>query len=318
MYRRLIIIAAAVVVVAAALLANTILVTRQAAAATGSPLVTVDGGRLHVQEDGPADAPALVLVHGLAGSTRWWDRVVPALARSRHVVRIDLLGHGGSDKPADADYSIAAQGRRIGQVLDGLHIRHAVLVGHSTGGYVVTALAEQRPELVDALALVDTGPRLDLFASEGVTGKLVEAPVAGQLLWRVRTDGLVRRSLSSAFAPGFTAPSELVDDVRAMTYHGLLATSHASDDYLREQTMPERLSGLGMPILVIFGEQDQRWAAPRSAELYRAVAGVRVEVLADSGHSPMVEQPARTAELLAEFAGAGNADGRPVNGRPAC
>ncbi|WP_157546373.1 alpha/beta fold hydrolase [Hamadaea tsunoensis] len=300
MKRGLIITAVAVAVVAAALLTNTLLGSRQAAAATGSPLLTVDGGLMHVREDGPAGAPALVLIHGLGGSSRWWDGVVPALARSRHVVRVDLLGHGDSAKPADADYSIPAQARRVGQVLDQLHIQHAVLVGHSTGGYVATSLAEQRPGLVDALALIDTGPRLDLFASEGFTGKLVEAPVVGQLLWRVRTEGLVRKSLSSAFAPGFTAPADIVDDVRAMTYHGLLATSHASDDYLTQRTMPERLSALGKPLLVIFGRQDQRWPVS-SAELYRAVAGARIEVVADSGHSPMVEDPARTAELLSGF-----------------
>src|SRR5581483_6296411 len=169
------------------------------------------------------DAPALVLIHGLGGSTRWWDRVVPMLATSYRVVRIDLLGHGRSAKPAGGGYAIPQQGRRVGLALDRLGITHAVVVGHSTGGAVATALAEQRADLVTALALVDTGPRLDAFISDGLVGRLVDVPVVGQLLWRFRTDGLIRKGLSTAFAPRYDVPQQLVDDVQAMTYHALTA-----------------------------------------------------------------------------------------------
>jgi pimeloyl-ACP methyl ester carboxylesterase len=185
-----------------------------------------------VSQDGPRDAPALVLIHGLGASTRWWDPVVPMLASSYRVIRIDLLGHGRSAKPAGGGYAIPQQAHRVGQALDRLGVKHAMLVGHSTGGYVATALAEQRGDLVTALALIDTGPRMDGFISDGPVGKLVDVPVLGQLLWRLRTDGIIRRGLSTAFAPGFKAPQQLVDDTRGMTYHALTATSHASDDYL--------------------------------------------------------------------------------------
>ena len=116
------------------------------------------------------------------------------------------------------------------------------MVGHSTGGYVATALAEQRGDLVTAIALVDTGPRMDAFVSDGPVGKLIDVPVLGQLLWRLRTDSLIRRGLSTAFAPGFTIPQQVVDDTRSMTYHALTATSHASDDYLTQRSTPDRLT----------------------------------------------------------------------------
>ncbi len=282
------------------LLANTAMVERQDADATGNSTLPLDGGKIYVSQDGPRDAPALVLIHGLGASTRWWDRVVPTLATSYRVIRIDLLGHGRSAKPGGGGYATTQQGRRIGQALDLLGVKHAIVVGHSTGGYVATALAEQRGDLVTALALIDTGPRMDAFISDGLVGKLVFAPVLGQLLWRLRTDGIIRKGLSTAFAPGFKIPQQPVDDTSGMTYHALTATSRASDDYLKQRPLPDRLAGLGKPLLVIFGEQDLRWRSS-SAALYRAVAGARVELLPGVGHSPMLEDPQRTAALLLTF-----------------
>jgi pimeloyl-ACP methyl ester carboxylesterase len=220
---------------------------------------------------------------------------------SRTCTASNLLGHGHSAKPAGSGYAIPQQARRVGQVLDRLGIARALVVGHSTGGYVATALAEQRGGLVAALALIDTGPRLDAFISDGPVGRLLDVPGLGELIWRLRTDGIIRRGLSTAFAPGFHVPQQLVDDTRAMTYRALTATSHAADDYLRQRALPDRLAPLGKPLLVLFGERDQRWHST-SAASYHAVAGARVELLSHSGHSPMIEDPARTAALLLSFA----------------
>jgi pimeloyl-ACP methyl ester carboxylesterase len=300
--RRRIIASVTILAIVGLLLGNAAMVEWQAADASSNSTLPVDGGNMYVRQDGPRDAPALVLIHGLGGSTRWWDRVVPRLAMSYRVIRVDLLGHGRSAKPAGADYAIATQGRRVGEALDQLGIAQAIVVGHSTGGSVATALAEQRGDLVTALALIDSGPRMDAFISDGPVGQLISVPVVGQLLWRLRTDGILRRGLSTAFAPGFEIPQEAVDDTRTMTYHALIATSRASDDYLKERPLPDRLSHIGKPLLVIFGEQDQRWRSS-SAALYRAVAGARVELLPGAGHSPMIEDPSRTAEILVGFAG---------------
>ena len=297
--RRRIVVSLAVLVTVAVLLAvNAVLVSRQSAEATGSSIV----GSLHVRDDGPRDAPALVLIHGLAGSTRWWDPVVPALARSHRVIRIDLLGHGRSAKPAGGGYTIPEQGRRVADAMDRLGVRRATVVGHSTGGSVATALAERRRDLVAALALIDTGPRTDAFISDGFVGRLLFVPGAGQLLWRLRTDGVVRRSLDTAFSRrGFEIPRPLVDDVRATTYHSLTATSRAADAYLERRPLPDRLAALGTPLLVLFGADDRRWRASPSAAGYRAVPGATVEVLPGIGHSPMLEDPPRTAASLLAF-----------------
>lgn len=131
------------------------------AEAAESSTPSLDDGDIHVCQDGPHDSPALLLIHGSASSTRSWNPMVPLLTGAHRVIRIDLLGHGRSAKPADGSYAIADQARRAGVALDRLGVEHAVVVGHSSGGVVATALAEQRPDLVTALALVNTGPSLD-------------------------------------------------------------------------------------------------------------------------------------------------------------
>jgi len=299
--RKRYVVASAALLAVVLLLTNAVVVSRQHAEATGDSVVPLDGGGVHVRQDGPRDAPAVVLIHGLAGSTRWWDPLVPMLAESHRVIGIDLLGHGRSAKPSGGGYAIPEQGRRVGAVLDRLGVKQAVLVGHSTGGSVATALAEQRPDLVTALALIDSGPNPDAFISDGFVGGLLFVPVVGQLLWRLRTDRIVRQGLSTAFSRrGYEAPRQLVDDIRGMTYHALTATSRAVDDYLEQRTLPDRLTAVGKPLLVIFGQQDRRWRSSSAAD-YRAVPGARVELLPGVGHSPMLEDPRRTAALLLSF-----------------
>jgi pimeloyl-ACP methyl ester carboxylesterase len=299
--RRGIIISAIVLTLAGLLVGNAALVSGQSAPAARHSTLSLDGENIYVQQNGPRDAPALVLIHGLAGSTHWWDSVVPMLDKSYHVIRIDLLGHGLSAKPAGGGYAITEQARRAGEALDRLGVKHAMVVGHSTGGLVATALAEQRRGMVLALALIDTGPRMNAFISQGLVSQLLPVPVIGQLLWRFRTDGVIRQGLGSAFLPGFKIPQQLVNDVRGMTYHSLIATSQASDDYINQRAIPDRLQALGKPLLVIFGEQDQRWESSSAAE-YRAVPGARVVLLPGIGHSPMLEAPSQTAALLLALA----------------
>ncbi|WP_019548084.1 alpha/beta fold hydrolase [Streptomyces sulphureus] len=262
-------------------------------AATGDALLRLDDGDLHVRQDGPRDAPVLLLVHGSATSNRSWDALVPLLTARHRVVRIDLPGHGRSAEPTDADYAIPAQGRRIGTALDRIGIERALAVGHSSGGYAATALAEQRPDLVTALALINTGPGMDALHAQG---DLAIDPTQ----WPP-ADEQIRRFASTGFRTGYQVPQELVDDLRGMTYRAVTAAMQASTAYLRQRALPERLTVLGKPLLVVFGEEDRRWR-PSSAADYRAVRGATVEWLPGAGHTPILEAPSQTAALLLPFA----------------
>jgi pimeloyl-ACP methyl ester carboxylesterase len=282
------------------LVVNALLVRAQSGEASGHRLVPVGDGDLNVVESGPRDAPVLLLIHGTAGSTVWWDPVVPILDGTHLVVRVDLLGHGKSAKPV-ADYSIAAHARRIGDVLDKLGVSRAVVVGHSAGGSVATALCEQQRGRVAALVLIDTGPRPDAYIPQGIVSKVLPVPVVGELLWRLRTDGLVRGGLATAFTRKVSLPDEIVADVRGMTYRAFTETSRGFLAYLSQRALPARLAGLQLPVTVIFGTDDRRWRASSSAD-YRAIPNVQIELLQGVGHTPMFEDPERTGALLTAFA----------------
>ncbi|MEU5239427.1 alpha/beta fold hydrolase [Streptomyces lydicus] len=263
------------------------------AQATESSTLPLDDGDIYVRQDGPHDAPALLLIHGSASSTRSWHPMIPLLTGTHRVIRLDLLGHGRSAKPADRTYTIPDQARRVGAALDRLGIEHAVVAGHSSGGVVATALAEQRPDLVTAITLINTGPSLDaLIAPESAAINLSQWPP---------TDEQLRWFASTGFSrEGYQIPQELLDDVRDMTPHTLTTTMGATRSYLQQRPLPDRLTALGKPLLVIFGQDDRRWRSS-SASDYRAVPGSKVVLLPGLGHSPLLEDPPRTATPLLAF-----------------
>ena len=94
--------------------------------AENSHFVEVDGATVHYQEFGDCANPTLILIHGFTASTYVWKTVAPRLAEENfHVVAVDLLGFGFSDKPAWFEYSIAAQARMIERFMDRLGIGRA-------------------------------------------------------------------------------------------------------------------------------------------------------------------------------------------------
>ncbi|GAA5071433.1 alpha/beta fold hydrolase [Nocardia iowensis] len=259
-----------------------------------SSILSLDDGEIHVCQDGRRDAPALLLIHGTAASARSWEPMVALLTGSHRVIRIDLLGCGRSAKPVDASYTVPDQARRAGAVLDRLGVEHAFVVGHSSGGVVAAALAEQRPDLVTALVLINSGPNMSAYLGE-------EAAIDPRQ-WPNFTDEQLRSVAASGFAPGYQIPQPFLDQVRDMDLRVFGATSYAVRAYLNEQGLPERLSPLGKPLLVIFGEEDLRWRSSSAAE-YRAVPGATVVTVPGTGHSPPIENPTRTARILLSFTG---------------
>ena len=93
---------------------NTIVTDRdtEPAKADGGRIIDLPGGALQVREDGPVNDPPIVLIHGWAASSDWFDRITPLLATGHHVVRVDLLGHGGSAKPRNG-YTMEEQADRV-------------------------------------------------------------------------------------------------------------------------------------------------------------------------------------------------------------
>lgn len=315
MSRWLKILIAVVIGVAVALALNTITADNETKAAEvnaeGGEILELSSGDVQVVET-PAEtnkpgAP-IVLLHCYVCSLHWWDSMLPTLAADHRVITLDLLGHGGSEKPS-SDYAIEDQASLVGEALNDLGVQGAVVVGHSLGASVATALAEQSSELVDRVVDIDAAPDTESFGQGlRLLAKLGYVPVIGQLLSRITPDFAVEDGFKDAFAPGydiesgFENPGQIVDDYRAMTYTSFDRSAQAVEDFTGEIPLNERLTDAAVPLLVIFGTEDQIADAEQSLAGFADVPGVRTATVDGAGHSPNVEKPEETANLILEFA----------------
>jgi pimeloyl-ACP methyl ester carboxylesterase len=290
----------------ALLLVNALLVdgeTKLAAVTVpGGRLLDLPGGEIQVVDGGPREGSPIVLIHCFTCAIDWWDGVLPALERDHRVVAVDLLGHGGSEKPGSG-YSIPDQADLVAAALRRLGVRDAEVVGHSLGGSVATALAERSPQLVRRLVLIDQAPDNSHFGPGlPLTASLTLLPVIGQALWRLTPDFVIKEALGAAFAPGFDVPDRFVADFRRMTYTSYRESVSAEDDYTTDIPLDRRIARAGTPLLAIFGSEDQIYDSKAALRAYGRIPGAETRLLAGAGHSPNVEKPAATAQLIERFA----------------
>src|SRR3954462_10438277 len=123
----------------------------------GGRILDLPGGEMQVRESGPRSGAPIVLIHCFSCAMDWWDGILPMLERKHRVVAVDLLGHGGSEKPASG-YTPQNQAQAVSEALGRLHVRGAEVVGHSLGGAVTVALAQEHPRLVSRAVIVDMPP----------------------------------------------------------------------------------------------------------------------------------------------------------------
>jgi pimeloyl-ACP methyl ester carboxylesterase len=240
----------------------------------------------------------------------WWDQLAPLLERDHRVIQVDLLGHGGSDKPGGG-YAIDDQASAVAEALATLGVTGATVVGHSLGGSVATALVERSPQLASRVVIVDQAPD-DGFEHESLAQRVGYWPVFGQAedrLARIAPKSLVRDQYDDAFAPGyniasgFDNPDQPVDDLRAMTYTAFKDTNDAEEDFVDDSPLDERLATTHLPTMVIFGAEDQIYDAQEAIARYRqTVPGVQTHLIPGAGHSPNVEKPPEVAQLILAFA----------------
>jgi pimeloyl-ACP methyl ester carboxylesterase len=276
---------------------------------TKSAAVTVPGGRildlpdgkLQVLERGPHDASPIVLIHCYTCGIDWWDGMLPPLERRHRVIAVDLLGHDGSEKP-DSGYSMPDQADIVAEALHRLGVSGAEVVGHSLGGTVATALTERHPELVSRLAIVDQAPDNSYIKDFPISGELLFWPVLGQALWQITPDFAVKDGLGVAFAPGYDVPDRFVEDFDRMTYTAYDESPRQERDYSNELSLDRRIARAGVPLLAIFGAEDQIYDARAALATYAKVPGARTVSIPGAGHSPNVEKPAETARLVLGFA----------------
>lgn len=244
----------------------------------------------------------VVLVHGQGGAWQWWLRVIPALARHARVIALDLAGFGASEPVAAGDV-FSEQVATITGLLDELRLARATIVGHSMGGLVSLKVACEHPSRVDGLMLIDSG-------SDNIGPARLRAILLGfRLFDRVFRFSAVPRAIARwrylraaffAFAvvePRCITRSLANELVPLMAAPGFIAGMEAAGKAVAEAT-PEAVRA---PALVLWGRGDRIVPLSSGRQLADAIPDGRLVVLDDVAHCAMIEKPAETAALIADF-----------------
>ena len=270
-----------------------------------SKFVSVDGARVHYQEFGDVSKPTLIMIHGYTASLYVWKTVAPMLADSGfHVVALDLLGFGYSDKPSWFDYAIASQARIVARFMNRLGIGRATLVGSSYGGAVAATLALDYPERVEKLVLVDAvsndnlrnHPILKLASIPGIGEAITPFLVDSRAFQRHRMRGTLAKAnhklITDERVEGILRPLTAAD-----AHHSLLATSRAWSANRIEQDAHL----ITQPTLIVWGEDDKVIPVDDGYTLHRSILNSRLVILKDCGHVPQEERSETFADLVTEF-----------------
>lgn len=279
-------------------------------------VTTFDGTRLALYEWGPADAPIVVLVHGLGLSAESWGRVPELLADEHRVVAYDLRGHAQSGDARCGDYSMETQARDLDAVLREVvpEGRKAVVVGNSLGGGIIVAHAHHfGHERVAGAVFAGSGGSGVTFPGFPARDLPVPVQSALRLGWmktlragaflgrRLRpadavVDHLVRRS---AFTDD--APRELVTRVRNSFLDtrtvALSRTTLASVSHDGTRMAPD----LDVPVLVVHGSSDPEVPADELQELISALPDVELVNLLGEGHMLPLTRPDTVAEQITRW-----------------
>ena len=280
--------------------ANTIWVdsrTRPASPRDGGAIIDTGVEPANVRVEG--EGPPILLVHGFGGAINWWDNIAPALAAHHRLIRVDLIGHGGTAAPA-VGYAITRQAQLAATLLDKLNVDRFTVIGHSMGGEVAVALAESNPERIDRMILIDSPPNADTTFT--IMTKIYLMPVVGEMLSHFESDEAIRRGLAQGFAPNFSIPEKFVTDLRQLTYRAFRSAHGQSITYRTVRPPYERLAAIKPTprLLAIFGSLDAI-VPPEQAKLFEHVPGAKVAMIQNAGHSPMVEAPIETVKLIEDF-----------------
>jgi pimeloyl-ACP methyl ester carboxylesterase len=250
----------------------------------------------------------VLLIHGLAGSSKTWDLVVPRLSEHYDVIAPDLLGHGESAKPS-GDYSLGSFASGLRDFLAVLDVPRVTIVGHSFGGGVAMQLAYQHPRLVDRLVLVGSGglgrevswllrilslPGAEYLMPLWFPKPIVErATEVGRFLGRrdirhPRFSELWRAYSSLAGASNRTA---FVRTMRGVIEPGGQSVTAGDRLYLAAR----------VPTLIVWGDRDGVIPVQHGIDAHEKIDNSQLVILDGVGHFPHVEAADRFTAALVDF-----------------
>lgn len=262
-------------------------------------LVEVAGLRLHLRDEGPRDAPAIVLLHGIGSSLHTFDGWSERLQGSYRVIRYDLPGAGLSGPDPDGIYSDERAISQLLAVLDNLGVSRATLAGNSIGGRLAWRFAAAHPDRVDRLVLISP----DGYASPGFDyGKAPQVPVVLEAMRFALPKWALRPNIEAAYADPLTLSDAVMD-----RYHALLlapGNRQAMLARMRQTVLVEPgpfLRAIQVPVLLLWGEKDAMIPVSNARDYLAELPDARLVTLPGLGHVPQEEAPAASLGPVLEF-----------------
>lgn len=243
-------------------------------------------------------APVVVLLHGFPLSREMWSEQIRTLGACYRVIAPDLRGHGQSPCP-DGAYTMDEMADDVVELLDRLEVREPVVLGGlSMGGYVALALVMRYPERVRGLMLIDTRAAADPPET---------ARVREETAREVLRDGSPR-AVTETMVPrlfGKTTLGKQPQKVEPILTVMETTSVQGIAGALRGMACrPDRrgdLSRIGVPTLVIVGEDDVISPPSEASEIAAAIPGARLEVIPQAGHLAPYENPGATNGVILRF-----------------
>ncbi|MBN4083970.1 alpha/beta fold hydrolase [bacterium AH-315-A03] len=253
-------------------------------------LTAINGKELWLETSGEGDP--VVMVHGLGGTSTFFDAVATRLASSSQVVVFDLEGHGRS--PLAGSLSISGWAEDLGAVLDHVGASSASVVSHSMGTVIAQEFAARNPDRVDKLVLL---------------GPIRELPDGGR-------DGLCERAatvrehsmgaVATGIANGGTGPrtKESRPEVVGYVRESLLrqdSEGYAAACEALAASVDADQAAISCPVLLITGTDDGLAPPDKAERISAGFADSRLEVIDGIGHWTVIEAGTEVAALVADF-----------------
>ncbi|MFE7629278.1 alpha/beta fold hydrolase [Kocuria sp. NPDC057446] len=276
--------------------------------------VEVAGRPVRIRRSGPAQAPPVVLLHGIGRSLEDWSAVHELLAEDHRVLSMDLPGFGltpaGTERPG-----LGAFARAVVGVLDALGEERPVhLMGNSLGGAVAMTVAAEHPGRVAGLLLADSagfGREANVSALPMVWAALSRLPVVGPRFRPLARAAAVRSQQSCFFDPSLATPERLRHAARVGAQPDFRATFLGTYRSIGlpvigvlpgwRRALLAKVRAAGPPVLVVWGDADAVLPAHHAEAAAAALPEARLHVFPDTGHMPQIERTQELVELAREF-----------------
>lgn len=254
---------------------------------------------------GEAAAQSICFIHGFTCDHSDWSRQIANFQSDYDVIAIDLAGHGSSDEPDDG-FSVSGFASDVAAILDALHVKDCIVVGHSMGCRVTLELASMRTDLTKKMVLIDSGR---MAVAEGFDERLeaMLVPFA---------DKTFDIAMSGMFSEMFF--DARYDDLKQCTVERAVNFGGKKSRELGSAIMhwdafemPKRIGEVSIPMLVIpsNGMNAEGRRTPLTQEDYAAEFAlfanasdhVQLQILENTGHFSMWERPSDINRLISEF-----------------